>query len=193
MLNASASLSTRSTEYTPTTCAEARAGLVSGPSKLNTVRTFRSRRASVQTSSRNESPGHIKTQSPPMQADGEPLRCQRRLTPSASISPKLPHLELTLRFPCLATEQPAPAATNARRVEYSGCRWCRACAACIHKAVALRRGPGGSGLPNGLGKANDLFHVSPFHGQGNQQTGNLGIGMPSLAGFPTSPRGLRGA
>ena len=44
-LSASASFSTRSAEYTPTTCADAFAGLVSGPSRLKTVRSRRSRRA----------------------------------------------------------------------------------------------------------------------------------------------------
>ena len=39
------------------------------------------------------------------------------LTPRASITSAEPHLEVTLRLPCLATRTPAPATTNAVAVE----------------------------------------------------------------------------
>src|SRR5271166_1698799 len=117
-LNASASFSTRSAEYTPTTCADAWAGFVSGPSKLNTVRNLSSRRAGCTyfiaecMAGANRKTMPVSRRQAAQCAGGKLI-----LTPSASITSAEPHLELMLRLPCFATLTPAPAMTRATAVD----------------------------------------------------------------------------
>ena len=103
---------------TPTTCAEAPAGFVSGPSKLNTVRMRSSRRADMAcrvaacTAGAKRNPIPTSSMACATRSGGRSMR-----TPKCSSTSAEPQRELMDRLPCLATCTPAPAITNAATVE----------------------------------------------------------------------------
>src|SRR6266851_3210193 len=103
-----------SAEKTPSTCACAPAGLVSGPSRLKTVRepiNFRAGaawRAAVCAACANRNPIPTSRMATPTRGQGRSTR-----TPSASSTSADPLRELAARLPCFATRAPAAAATTA--------------------------------------------------------------------------------
>ena len=113
-----ASGSTRWRPYTPITWALAPAGLVSGPSTLNTVRMPISRRAGITCFIAVCRSGAYRNPIPTSS-----MHCatfaggKSRWIPRASTTSADPHRLETDRLPCLATLTPAPATTNAVAVE----------------------------------------------------------------------------
>src|SRR6266436_1521138 len=116
--SAAATVSITSAEKTPSTCASAPAGLVSGPRRLKTVRfTICSRagmawRAAACAAGANRKPMPISRTERPATASGRSM-----FTPRASRASAEPLRELTERLPCLATRAPAAAATIAEAVD----------------------------------------------------------------------------
>jgi hypothetical protein len=117
-------VSAMAAEKTPITWTVAPAGFVRGPNTLNTVRTPNSRRTGMACfmagwkagAKRNAMPisrRHFSTTASPGSI----------LTPRASRTSALPHLEEMERFPCLATGTPAPATTNAAVVDILKLPW----------------------------------------------------------------------
>ncbi len=102
----------------PITCVCARAGFASGPSKLNTVRIFNSRRTPCTffmagcKCGANKNPNPISRTAPAASSGVIAMR-----TPNASSTSALPTFPEIARFPCLATFAPAPANTIAATVE----------------------------------------------------------------------------
>ena len=105
---------------TPTSWRRAPAGFVSGPSRLNAVRTPSSRRVGPgvphrRMPRRREEEREVRPRRAP--ATTRVGRAHRASTPSASKTSALPHRLDTARLPCLATRTPAPASTIAAAVE----------------------------------------------------------------------------
>ena len=113
-----ATRSITSAEKTPSTCDCAPAGFVSGPRRLNTVRTPICLRAgaacrvAVCATCANRNPMPISRMARPYCSNGKSIR-----TPNASSTSADPLRELTARFPCFATRAPAAATTMAAAVE----------------------------------------------------------------------------
>ena len=103
---------------TPTTCANGRAGFVSGPMKLKTVGTRSSRLTGVAFPAAGWNTG---ANMKPMPASARhrctPPASRSILTPSASSTSAEPQCDEAARLPCLATGTPAPATTIAATVE----------------------------------------------------------------------------
>ena len=103
---------------TPTTCANGRAGFVSGPRKLKTVGTRSSRRTGAAFPAAGWNTG---ANMKPMPASARhrctPPASRSILTPSASSTSAEPQCDDAARLPCLATGTPAPATTIAATVE----------------------------------------------------------------------------
>jgi hypothetical protein len=116
--SAAATTSTYAASDTPITCRAAPAGLVSGPRKLKMVRTPSALRTGMTCfiagwwSGANMNP---KPSSSMQEAIASGARSMR--APSASSTSAEPHWLVLERFPCLATAQPAAAATRAAVVE----------------------------------------------------------------------------
>ena len=102
----------------PTACANGRAGLVSGPRKLNTVGTRSSRRTGAAWPIAGWKSGANRNPIPasPMQRS-TPAASRSIFTSSASSTSAEPQWLEAARFPCLATGTPAPAVTIAATVE----------------------------------------------------------------------------
>src|SRR5574341_1809217 len=100
------------------TWALAPAGLVRGPSMLNTVRTPISRRAAMTCFIAVWSRGAYRKPIPTSSTHRATCCGVRsRLTPSVSTTSAEPQSDETERFPCLATRSPEPATTKAVAVE----------------------------------------------------------------------------
>src|SRR6266702_484008 len=103
---------------TPRAWCWARAGLVSGPRKLNTVGTPSSRRGEAAWRMAGWNTGGKQK---PMPASAmvwaTPSGGRLMTTPRASSKSALPQRLEAARLPCLATRRPAPATTMADRVE----------------------------------------------------------------------------
>jgi len=116
--SAPATNSTPRSLNTPANCARAPAGFVSGPSRLNAVCPFSSRRAriacriAVCAACAKKNPIPICSSASPIRSSEISIR-----TPSASSTSAEPARELIDRLPCFATRAPAPATTNAAHVE----------------------------------------------------------------------------
>ena len=105
-------------EGAPMSCAVAPAGLVNGPSRLNTVRILRSTRTgwacfmAVWTAGAKRNPMPTWRMARAVAAGG-----RSRRMPQASSRSALPHWLEIERLPCLATCTPVPATTKAATVE----------------------------------------------------------------------------
>ena len=110
--------SVRSAEKTPSNCAGASAGLVSGPRTLKIVRTPISLRGPIAYFIARCNEDAKRKLMPTESRHSFILSAEMViLTPRASRTSALPHLLETDLLPCFATEAPAPAATNAVAVE----------------------------------------------------------------------------
>ena len=102
----------------PTAAAVGRAGLVSGPRKLNTVGTPSAPRAAAVWRSAGWNSGAKQNVTPISSATRAVSSGGRSITtPSRSSRSAAPHLDVAARFPCLTTRAPAAAATTAPIVE----------------------------------------------------------------------------
>ena len=109
-----ASRSVRSARGTPTTCRVAPAGFVSGPSRLNAVRTPISRRVGAACFIDGWNVGAKKNAMLPVRsARSTTAGAAARFTPSCSNTSALPQRLETDRLPCLATLTPHAATTIA--------------------------------------------------------------------------------
>src|SRR6266542_1894247 len=98
---------------TPTAAWAARAGLVSGPRKLNTVGTPSSRRGAPAWRNDGWNTGAKQKPMPASSTQAAtPSGGRPMVTPSASSRSALPHMLEAARLPCLATRWPAPATTE---------------------------------------------------------------------------------
>eukprot|EP00123_Amoebidium_parasiticum_P011830 comp20925_c0_seq1/m.27930 comp20925_c0_seq1/g.27930 ORF comp20925_c0_seq1/g.27930 comp20925_c0_seq1/m.27930 type:complete len:309 (+) comp20925_c0_seq1:380-1306(+) len=111
-------------EYTPTTIARGRAGLISGPIMLKTVRTPICLRTGARIFIVGWNAWAKRKQKPaPLTMSAHALGGSEITPPRCSSTSALPHCEEADRLPCLATLRPAPAATIAEVVETLNVSW----------------------------------------------------------------------
>ena len=97
---------------TPTACAAGRAGLATGPRKLNTVGTPSSLRVGPAYRSAGWYSGANRKATPTSAASSAVAAGGRSITtPSASSTSAAPHADDAARLPCLIIRAPAAAAT----------------------------------------------------------------------------------